>query len=61
MVDAAYQAALGAGGTDNGKPGERDYHPGYYAGFMLDPDRNNIEVVHHGEAEFSAPYVKVSF
>ena len=61
MVEAAYRAALDAGGMDNGKPGERPYHPGYYAGFMLDPDGNNIEVVHHGKAEFSAPYVKVSF
>lgn len=61
MVDAAYEAAIEAGGKDNGKPGERDYHPGYYAGFTFDPDGNNIEVVHHGEAKFSAPYVKVSF
>lgn len=61
MVEAAYRAALDAGGKDNGSPGERDYHPGYYAGFMLDPDGNNIEVVHHGEARFSAPYVKVEF
>ena len=61
MVDAAYAAGLAAGGTDNGKPGERDYHPGYYAGFLLDPDGNNIETVHHGEATYSAPYVKVSF
>lgn len=61
MVDSAYRAALDAGGKDHGKPGERDYHPGYYAGFVLDPDGNNIEVVHHGEAQFSAPYVKVTW
>ena len=24
-------------------PGLRDYHPGYYAAFLLDPDGNNIE------------------
>ena len=60
-VEKAYDAALDAGGKDNGKPGERPYHPGYYAGFMLDPDGNNIEVVHHGEATYSAPYVKVEF
>ncbi|RWG66284.1 VOC family protein, partial [Mesorhizobium sp.] len=31
MVDAFYQAGLAAGGKDNGAPGERPYHPGYYA------------------------------
>jgi len=35
-----------AGAKDNGAPGERDYIPGYYAAFVLDPDGNNIEVVH---------------
>lgn len=61
MVDAFYKAGLAAGGTDNGGPGERHYHPGYYAAFLLDPDGNNIEAVHHGEATLSAPYVKVTF
>ena len=62
MVDAFYEAGLAAGGKDNGKPGERErYHPGYYAAFLLDPDGNNIEAVHHGEAKLSAPFVKVSF
>jgi catechol 2,3-dioxygenase-like lactoylglutathione lyase family enzyme len=62
MVDAFYEAGLAAGGKDNGKPGERErYHPGYYAAFLLDPDGNNIEAVHHGEARLSAPFVKVSF
>jgi catechol 2,3-dioxygenase-like lactoylglutathione lyase family enzyme len=62
MVDAFHAAGLEAGGVDNGKPGERPrYHPGYYAAFLLDPDGNNIEAVHHGEAELSAPYAKVSF
>jgi len=60
-VDEWYKAGLAAGGRDNGKPGEREYHPGYYAAFLLDPDGNNVEAVHHGKAEFSAPYVKVSF
>lgn len=47
-VDAFYQAALGAGGTDNGAPGLRPhYHPDYYAAFVLDPDGHNIEVVCH--------------
>ena len=45
-VDAFFEAALGAGGKDNGKPGLRpDYGPHYYAAFVKDPDGNNIEVV----------------
>ena len=60
-VDAFYQAALAHGGTDNGAPGERPYHPGYYAAFVLDPDGNNIEAVYHGEARRSAPSVVVDF
>lgn len=58
-VDAAYQAALAAGGRDNGAPGERSYHPGYYAAFLLDPDGNNIEAVHHGPAQRSADSVTI--
>jgi catechol 2,3-dioxygenase-like lactoylglutathione lyase family enzyme len=60
-VDAFYQAALERGGKDNGAPGERKYHPGYYAAFVLDPDGNNIEAVFHGEAKRSAASVKVTF
>jgi catechol 2,3-dioxygenase-like lactoylglutathione lyase family enzyme len=60
-VDAFYKAALAHGGKDNGAPGERPYHPGYYAAFVLDPDGNNIEAVFHGEAQRSAPSVKVTF
>ena len=45
-VDAFHKAALKAGGRNNGEPGERDYHPGYYAAFVLDPDGNNIEATH---------------
>lgn len=60
-VDAFYAAGLDAGGVDNGKPGERPYHPGYYAAFLLDPDGNNIEAVYHGEHERSAPSVKITF
>ena len=48
-VDAFHVAALAAGGEDNGKPGIRAiYHPTYYGAFILDPDGNNIEAVHHG-------------
>ncbi|AZO58431.1 MAG: VOC family protein [Mesorhizobium sp.] len=61
MVDSFYQAGLAAGGKDNGAPGERPYHPGYYAAFLLDPDGSNIEAVFHGEAKRSAPAVEVSF
>ena len=61
MVDAFFKAALAAGGTDNGPPGERPYHPGYYAAFVLDPDGNNIEAVFHGEAKRSASSVRITF
>jgi catechol 2,3-dioxygenase-like lactoylglutathione lyase family enzyme len=61
MVDAFHQAALAHGGKDNGPPGERSYHPGYYAAFVLDPDGNNIEAVYHGEARRSAPSVRITF
>ncbi|WP_313219545.1 VOC family protein [Stenotrophomonas sp.] len=60
-VEAFHRAALANGGKDNGAPGERPYHPGYYAAFALDPDGNNIEVVFHGPATYSADSVKVSF
>ena len=61
MVDAFHKAALAHGGRDNGAPGERSYHPGYYAAFVLDPDGNNIEAVFHGKARRSAPSVTVTF
>jgi len=61
MVEAFHRAALAHGGQDNGAPGERPYHPGYYAAFVLDPDGNNIEAVFHGEAQRSAPSVHISF
>ncbi len=47
-VDAFYRAAIAAGGRDNGAPGLRtDYHPAYYAAFVVDPDGNNVEAVCH--------------
>jgi catechol 2,3-dioxygenase-like lactoylglutathione lyase family enzyme len=58
-VDSFHAAALAAGGTDNGAPGERNYHPGYYAAFVLDPDGNNIEAVHHGAFVASAESVVI--
>jgi catechol 2,3-dioxygenase-like lactoylglutathione lyase family enzyme len=60
-VDRFYQAGLEAGGRDNGAPGERAYHPGYYAAFLLDPDGNNIEAVYHGPAQRSAPSITLTF
>jgi len=61
MVEAFHQAGLDAGGKDNGAPGLRPYHPGYYAAFLIDPDGNNIEAVYHGEAKRSAPSIKITF
>ena len=61
MVEAFHKAGLAAGGKDNGAPGERPYHPGYYAAFLIDPDGNNIEAVHHGPASRSAPSVEITF
>jgi catechol 2,3-dioxygenase-like lactoylglutathione lyase family enzyme len=43
-VAAFHQAALAAGGRDNGKPGPRqDYGDNYYAAFVVDPDGYRIE------------------
>ena len=60
-VERWHAAGLQAGGRDNGAPGERNYHPGYYAAFLLDPDGNNVEAVFHGEARKSADSVVISF
>lgn len=46
QVDRFHEAALKAGGRDNGKPGPRpNYGPNYYAAFVYDPDGANIEAV----------------
>lgn len=48
MVREFHKVALEAGGKDNGAPGVREqYHPDYYAAYVLDPDGHNIEVVCH--------------
>jgi catechol 2,3-dioxygenase-like lactoylglutathione lyase family enzyme len=60
-VERFHREGLAHGGQDNGAPGERAYHPGYYAAFLLDPDGNNIEAVHHGDARRSAPSVHITF
>jgi len=47
-VKAVYDAAIAAGGKDNGAPGLRpQYHPNYYGAFVYDRDGNNIEAVCH--------------
>lgn len=60
QVRRVYEAGLAAGGRDNGKPGERHYHPGYFAAFLLDPDGNNVEAVYHGPAKRSAASVVIT-
>jgi catechol 2,3-dioxygenase-like lactoylglutathione lyase family enzyme len=56
-VDRFHAAALEAGWRDNGAPGEREYHAGYYAAYVLDPDGTNVEAVYHGPVERSAESV----
>jgi catechol 2,3-dioxygenase-like lactoylglutathione lyase family enzyme len=47
-VDAFHEAAIAAGGKDNGAPGLRpQYHEHYYGAFVIDPDGNNVEAVCH--------------
>jgi catechol 2,3-dioxygenase-like lactoylglutathione lyase family enzyme len=50
QVEAFYKTAVAAGAKDNGHPGYRDYSPGYFAAFVLDPDGNNIEAVWYDPA-----------
>ena len=51
QVEAFHDAALKAGARDNGAPGYRDYSPGYYAAFVLDPSGHNIEAVWYDPAK----------
>lgn len=47
-VEASWQAGVDAGYQDDGVPGERpQYRPDYYGAFLLDPDGNSAEAVHH--------------
>jgi predicted lactoylglutathione lyase len=50
QVKDFHEAAIAAGGKDNGAPGYRDYSPGYYAAFVYDPDGHNIEAVWYDPA-----------
>ena len=45
-VDAFHRAGVDAGFHSNGEPGYRDYMPGYYAAYLLDPDGNNVEALY---------------
>lgn len=60
-VDRFHEAAIAAGGRDNGTPGERSYHPGYYGAYVFDPDGTNVEAVYHGPVERSASSVVFSW
>ena len=54
-----HEAALAAGGRDNGAPGPRGYHARYYGAFVLDPDGNNVEAVYHGLTARSAESIAI--
>jgi catechol 2,3-dioxygenase-like lactoylglutathione lyase family enzyme len=48
-VDRFWEAGLDAGATGDGEPGLRpQYSDDYYGAFLLDPDGNSVEAVHHG-------------
>ena len=50
-VDAFWRAGTAAGYRDDGRPGPRpQYSEDYYGAFLLDPDGNSAEAVHHGES-----------
>jgi len=49
QVDGFHEAGVDAGFRTNGEPGYRDYAPGYYASFLLDPDGNNVEALYRDE------------
>jgi catechol 2,3-dioxygenase-like lactoylglutathione lyase family enzyme len=46
QIDAFHRAGVEAGFRSNGAPGYRDYAPGYYAAYLLDPDGNNVEALY---------------
>ncbi len=50
-VHAFHEAALAAGGTDDGAPGPRpDYTDAYYGCFIRDPEGNKIEATFWDES-----------
>ena len=48
QVNSFYKAGLENGGSCAGAPGYREYHAGYYAAFLFDPEGNKVEAVYHG-------------
>ena len=49
LVDAFWRVGTEAGYRDDGAPGPRPlYREDYYGAFLLDPDGNSAEAVHHG-------------
>jgi predicted lactoylglutathione lyase len=50
QVDGFHAAAVAAGGSDYGAPGERPYGPAYYAAFVIDADGHNLEAVYKGSS-----------
>ncbi len=56
-----HRAGMEVGAKDNGAPGMRKYHPGYYAAYLIDPDGNNVEAVYHGPANRSADSIEITF
>lgn len=53
QAEEFHKTAVKAGAKDNGAPGYRDYSPGYFAAFVIDPDGNNIEAVWYDPAKSS--------
>jgi catechol 2,3-dioxygenase-like lactoylglutathione lyase family enzyme len=50
-VDAWWNQMTEAGYESDGEPGLRpQYSPDYYGAFVLDPDGNSVELVHHGRS-----------
>jgi catechol 2,3-dioxygenase-like lactoylglutathione lyase family enzyme len=49
QVDDFWRTGVDAGYREDGPPGPRpQYREDYYGAFLLDPDGNSIEAVHHG-------------
>lgn len=49
QVDAFWRTGVAAGYESGGAPGPRSiYSEAYYGGFLLDPEGNSAEAVHHG-------------
>jgi len=59
QVERFHALTIAAGGTDNGAPGLRPYHSAYFAAYVLDPDGNNVEAVHHGPTKRSCASIAV--